>query len=68
LRPGTYWLEWRSGRLMLQAWDETRTLCRRIAGVDEQRPGRLELVIERFARREGRLLLVDLERGDRAAI
>ncbi len=68
LRPGSYWVEWRSGRLTLQAWDETRTLCRRITAAQQERPGRLELVIERFARREGRLLLVDLERGDRTAI
>lgn len=68
LHSDNYLLEWRSGRLLLQAWDQAQNLVRRITGVHEQRRHRLELVIERFGRREGRLLLVDLERGDAATL
>lgn len=68
LRPGTFSLEWRSGRLVLQAWNETRNLARRITGIREERPGRLELVIERFGKREGRIFLLDLARGNRSLI
>jgi len=68
LRPGSYRLEMRSGRLMLEAWDQTHHLVRRIRGIHRQGPGRLELVIERFGKREGRLFLADGERGEAGAI
>jgi len=64
----SYLLEWRAGRLIIQAWDKARTLSRRITGVQLEKPGRLELVVERFGKREGRLLLIDLERTDRAIV
>ncbi len=68
LRHDNYALEWRGGRLMLEAWNDTQNLVRRIAGVREHKRGRLELIIERFGGRRGLLLLADLERGDRAAL
>jgi hypothetical protein len=46
----------------LQAWDETRNLVRRVTAVRTETPGRLELVVEKFGKREGRLFLVDLAR------
>ena len=52
----------RSSRLTLQAWDDTRNLVRRVTGVAHEARGRLELIVERFARKEGRLFLVDLAR------
>ena len=52
----------RESRLSLQAWSQTRNLVRRVAGIQEEGAGRLELVVERFARKEGRLILVDLSR------
>jgi hypothetical protein len=55
-------LQWRSSRLTLQAWDENRNLVRRIMGVAGETRGRLELAVERFARKEGRLFLIDLAR------
>jgi hypothetical protein len=55
-------LEWRSGRLTLQAWDAGRNLARRITGIGEQKPGSLELKIERFGKREGQAFLIDLAR------
>ena len=53
-------LEMRSSRLTLQVWDQTRNLVRRVTGVAHEARGRLELVVEQFARKEGRLFLVDL--------
>lgn len=65
LQPDTYTLERHGSRLVIQAWSQTRNLARRITGVREERPGRLELLVERFGKREGRLSLVDLGRGNR---
>lgn len=55
-------LELRGERLTLQAWDRTRNLSRRVTGIKASDPARLELVVERFAKREGQLYLVDLRR------
>jgi len=64
LTTGNYVLEHRNGRLTFQAWNEARNLVRRVIALGEERHGRLELVIERFARKEGRLWLVDRARPD----
>ena len=53
-------LELRGARLTLQAWDRTRNLVRRVTAVKHQSRGRLELAVERFARRQGSLFLLDL--------
>jgi hypothetical protein len=55
-------MEIRGSRLSLQAWDSTRSLTRRVMGVGEAAAGKLELVVERFARREGRVFLLDAAR------
>ena len=60
LSAGNFVLETRGSRLTLQAWDRTRNLVRRIAAVKHESRGRLELIVERFARREGSLFLLDL--------
>ena len=52
----------RGARLTLQAWDRTRNLTRRVTGDQASSAGRLEMVVERFARREGRMYLLDLAR------
>jgi hypothetical protein len=62
LDEDNFTLQVRSSRLMLQAWDQNRNLVRRVTGVAEEARGRLELIVERFARKEGRLFLVDLAR------
>lgn len=62
LEADNYTLQLRSSRLTFQAWDQTRNLVRRVTRVAGEARGRLELVVERFARKEGRLLLVDLAR------
>jgi hypothetical protein len=62
LVAGSYLLEMRGSRLVLQAWDRTRNLVRRVIAVSRESRGRLELVIERFARKEGRIFLLDVAR------
>ena len=56
-------IEMRGSRLTLQAWDRTRNLTRRVTALRSDTPGRLELTVERFARREGSLFLLDLGRN-----
>ncbi len=51
--------------LLLEAWDETRNLARRVTAVVESRRGRLVLEVERFGGRTGTLTLAD--RSDPAA-
>ncbi|HLK48446.1 MAG TPA: hypothetical protein VKT49_09940, partial [Bryobacteraceae bacterium] len=55
-------LELRGPRLMMQAWDRNRNLTRRVLEVAGSSAARLELVVERFAHREGQLFLLDLGR------
>ena len=62
LQPDSYTLEWRPSGLTLQAWDQTRNFVRRIKRVGEEKPGKLELIVERFGKREGQLFLIDLAR------
>src|ERR1700734_893400 len=62
LTSDNFTLTVRRSRLTLQAWDLSRNLVRRVTGVAQEARGRLELIVERFARKEGRLLMVDLAR------
>lgn len=55
-------LELNGERLTLQAWDRTRNLTRRVTDVRDSAAGRLELTVERFARRQGQLFVLDLVR------
>src|ERR1035441_938290 len=57
-----YSLEMRGSRLTLQAWDRTRNWSRRLTAITEATSARLALTVERFARREGRMFLLDLAR------
>ena len=62
LTPGNFALDVRGERLTLQAWDRTRNLARRVTGIKQSSAARMELTVERFPRREGRLFLLDLGR------
>jgi hypothetical protein len=62
LVPGRYSLYRDGVRLMLHAWDEQRNLVRRVTGLKAEQTGRLELVVEKFPRRTGKVLLIDLAR------
>ena len=64
LKEGSYSVDRKDARLTIQAWSDTRNLTRRIVGLGEERRGRLELVVERFARSVGRLFLIDMARPD----
>ena len=55
-------LELRGSRLTLQAWDRARNLTRRVTAIKSSTTARLEMTVERFARREGQLFLLDLAR------
>ncbi|MBI4873754.1 MAG: hypothetical protein HY822_03865 [Acidobacteria bacterium] len=62
LEPGSFALDWHGTRLLFQVWDERRNLVRRVLGVEQERPGRLTLAVERFPRRTGTVELVDSAR------
>src|SRR5579862_4126513 len=64
LKEGSYSIDRTEARLTIQAWSERRNFTRRIVGIGEERKGRLELVVERFARNVGPLFLLDLARPD----
>src|SRR5580692_86052 len=53
-------LERRGETATLEIWSETRNLVRRLRGIHSEHRGRLELEVERFGGRTGRLALVDL--------
>src|ERR1041385_6519794 len=55
-------LDLRGERLTIQAWDRTRNFTRRIIGMAEPSAGRLEMIVERSARRQGPLFLLDMSR------
>src|SRR5215831_11128583 len=57
-----YTIDIRGQRLTLQAWDRTRNRARRVMRLQQQVKGKLELTVERLAKREGQLFLVDLGR------
>lgn len=68
LANDNYCIELRNGRLVFQVWDDRHNFVRRVTGVEREKPGKLELTVERFGHREGRLLLVDMARpGNREA-
>src|SRR5579862_534625 len=50
----------RGGSLVLECWDEKRNLVRRVRGIHLERRGRIELEVEHFGAKTGRLALIDL--------
>jgi len=62
LETGNFALGFRGSRLTIEAWDTKRNLARRIIGIKRESAARLELVVERFGRREGPLFLLDMAR------
>jgi hypothetical protein len=55
-------VEVRNSRFTVQAWDDERNVVRRVIDIQEEKRGRLELVVERFAGKRGSLYLIDLAR------
>src|SRR5437868_4218922 len=64
LKEGSFSIDQKDNRLTLQAWSDKRNLTRRVVGLGEERRGRLELVVERFARNVGRMFLIDMASPD----
>ena len=62
LLPGAYAVNQYPLFLTIECWDEKRILVRRVAAVRQERPGRLELEVDRFGSRAGAITLVDLDR------
>ncbi len=62
LVPGQFSIDFLNGSLVVQVWDETRNHVRRVTGLLQEKPGQLELAIEKFPKREGSLYLLDLAR------
>ena len=62
LTAGRYAIASRGGRWLLEVWDDRRTLARRVIAVADERPGRLSLVVEKFGKKIGSLLLADAAR------
>ena len=62
LAPGSFELTCNGNRVMLQIWDRTRNLTRRVTAITGTKPGRLELTVERFGKKTGSLQLLDVAR------
>lgn len=59
LAPDNHRLDLAQGRLLFEAWDRRRLIVRRLVGLRARSRGRLELVVERFGKRQGVMLLYD---------
>lgn len=62
LQEGKYAIEIRSGRLLVEAWDDGAHLCRRILSVQPGKNGILDCTSHRFGGKPGKLSLLDLDR------
>ena len=49
--------------VLIECWDSTRNLARRVKSIKLEKPGRLELEVERFGKKAGALTLADLARA-----
>jgi hypothetical protein len=58
--PENFHFEQHPNHVMVQAWDATRNIVRRVTAVREESRGKLSLTVRKFANREGELMLVDL--------
>ena len=60
LQPDRHSIEVRAGGLVIQVWDESRNLVRRVTGILSEKRGRMELEVARFGGKPGKLILADL--------
>lgn len=58
----------RGASLLVETWDDNRSLARRVTGVAERRPSSLVLNVERFGGRTGTLVLADRARPAAAPV
>lgn len=66
LAPDSFEIRSGPASLIIEAWDDRRHLSRRILKIRAEQPGKLELLVDKFPRRTGRLYLVDLARSSGA--
>lgn len=66
LLPGFYALEIRSGRLSIEIWDETRSVSRRILGIERAATGVLDCTAQKFGGAAVRFSFLDLDRPQSA--
>ncbi len=59
----TFVVTLRGNWVVIECWDARRNLSRRVTGIKLEKPGRLELEVERFGQKDGTLTLADLARG-----
>ena len=67
LLPGRHALDVSSGKLVIDAWDDQRSLSRRILSIERSAPGVLDCAVQRFGGAPGRLSFLDLERPQTAS-
>ncbi|MBV9401144.1 MAG: hypothetical protein JO062_24415 [Bryobacterales bacterium] len=60
LAPGNYQITRRGEIVTLEAWSETQNVVRRLRSIAAEQRGRLEIEVERFGGRAGRIVLADL--------
>ena len=59
LTPGQWTLEHRAGAVYLEAWDDRRSLTRRLLGAGPSNRNRMDLTVQRFGKRLGSVSLLD---------
>ncbi len=67
LEQGRHVLEVRSGKLSIEAWEDQRSLSRRILSLDRAATGVLDCTVQRFGGATGRLSFLDLDRPQTSA-
>ena len=62
LVPGQHEWSVAAGRVLLEAWDDSGRLARRVRSVVRSAPGEMTLEVERFGKKTGTLVVVDRAR------
>ncbi len=68
LDPDRYSFEPAATHLVVTVWDDQRNLTRRAISIEDERPGRLKLTIERFGGKLGSITLYDAARPTNLAL
>ena len=63
LEPGRFSMEAQRGKVLLEVWDESRSIVRRILEVRRQKPGELVLAYQRFGAGRGLVRLLASAKG-----
>ena len=66
LKAGEYSFEIRAGRLVFEAWGDSRCVSRRIISVECMTTGLLDASVQRFGGKQGKITFLDLERPQSA--